>query len=169
MSEIDNITRQMKNFNKGPLMKKYLICLITFFLVSCASCPRPETAVLRNQLKEHTLIVYKDGKTTFYDERGLQPLLIRLNDDTFKNAFVADRIVGKASALLHVYGGVKEVYTPVIAKQAAAVYEKHGIKYSADKVVENIRNRTNTGLCPMEMKVQNIDDPAEAYRIFSRQ
>ena len=75
-------------------MKKCLICLITVFLVSCASCPRPETAVLRNQLKEHTLIVYKDGKTTFYDERGLQPLLIRLNDGTFKNAFVADRIVG---------------------------------------------------------------------------
>lgn len=149
-------------------MKKYFLFLTALFLISCAVCPRPDNAALRSQLKEHTLIVYKNGQTTFYDERGLQPLLIRLNDGAFKDAFVADRIVGKASALLHVYGGVKEVYTPVIAKQAVAVYEKYGIKYSADKVVENIRNRTNTGLCPMEQKVQNIDDPAEAYRIFSR-
>ena len=168
MSEIDNITRQMKNFNKGLLMKKYLICLTTVFLVSCVSCPRPDTDMLRDQLKEYTLIVYKDDKINFYNERGLRPLLIRLNDGTFRDAFIADRIVGKASALLHVFGRVKEVYTPVISKPAVAVYEKYGIKYHADKVIDNIRNRTNTGLCPMEMKVQNIDDPAEAYRLFSK-
>lgn len=149
-------------------MKKLLACLFAAFLFSCAASTRPDTDFLRERLKEHTLIVCKDGKTAFYDERGLQPLLVRLNDGAFKDAFVADRIVGKASALLHVYGGVKEVYTPVIAKPAIAVYEKHGVKYSADKVVENIRNKTNTGLCPMEMKVRNIDDPAEAYRVFSR-
>ena len=130
---------------------------------------RPDTDFLRNQLKEHTLIVYKDGKTTFYDERGLDPLLIRLNDGTFKDAFVADRIVGKASALLHVYGQVKEVYTPVISKPAIKIYEKYGIKYSADQVLDNILNRTKTGLCPMDLKVQDTDDPAEAYRIFSEE
>ncbi len=150
-------------------MKSFFIGLMTILLIACSMSKRPDTDFLRNQLKEHTLIVYKDGKTTFYDERGLDPLLIRLNDGTFKDAFVADRIVGKASALLHVYGQVKEVYTPVISKPAIKIYEKYGIKYSADQVLDNILNRTKTGLCPMDLKVQDTDDPAEAYRIFSEE
>lgn len=150
-------------------MKTFFISLLTVVLTACAACPRPETSVLREQLKEHTLVVYKDGKPTFYDERGIQPLLIQIKQGTLKDAFVADRVVGKAAALLHVYAQVKEVYTPVLSKQAIPVYEKHNIPYTADKIIDNIRNRTNTDLCPMEKKVQNVNDPAEAYRLFSKQ
>ena len=137
-------------------------------LTGCATTATvPDTTFFRSRLKEHTLIVYKEGKINFYDERGIQPLLLRLNDGTFKGAFVADRIIGKAAALLHVYGQVKEVYTPVISKPAIAIYEKYGVKYTADNVIDNIRNRKNTGLCPMEIKVKEIDDPKQAYLLFT--
>lgn len=149
-------------------MKK-LFCLMVILLTGCATTSAvPDTTFFRDQLKKHTLIVYKEGKTSFYDERGIQPLLLRLNDGTFKNAFVADRIIGKAAALLHVYGQVKEVYSPVISKPAITVYKKYGVKYTADNVIDNIRNRKNTGLCPMEMKVKEIDDPKQAYLLFTK-
>ncbi len=148
-------------------MKK-LFCFMFILLTGCATTATvPDTTFFRSRLKEHTLIVYKEGKINFYDERGIQPLLLRLNDGTFKGAFVADRIIGKAAALLHVYGQVKEVYTPVISKPAIAIYEKYGVKYTADNVIDNIRNRKNTGLCPMEIKVKEIDDPKQAYLLFT--
>ena len=55
----------------------------------------------------------------------------------------------------------------MISKPAVKVFEDNNVKYSADEVVENIKNNTGTDLCPMEKKVQNINDPKEAYELFS--
>ena len=123
---------------------------------------------LKKQLCEHSLVVVKDGKISSYDGRGIRPVFDYLSENNFKDAFVADRIIGKASALLLVYGQVDEVYTPVISKPAVKVFEDNNIKYSADKIVDNIINRSGTDLCLMEKKVQNIDNPTEAYELFSR-
>ena len=34
------------------------------------------------------------------------------------------------------------------------------------KVVDNIKNRAGDNLCPMEKKVQSINNPEEAYKMF---
>ena len=114
------------------------------------------------------MLVYKDGQISYQDEHGIKPLLIQIKKKGLKDAIVVDKLVGKAAALLMVYGGVKQVHTNIIAKDAMIVFEKYNIKYSANEIVEYIQNRTKDGLCPMEEKVKNIDKPKKAYKIFKK-
>ncbi len=155
--------------NKKSLFICTLIAVMAIFTLAAgayAGIFSPSKNELRNYLKEHSLVVVKDGKTNFYEGRGIKPLINYLKNDNFKNAYVADKRIGKASALLLVYGQANKVYTPVISKPAIKVFEDNNVKYSADEVVENIKNNTGTDLCPMEKKVQNINDPKAAYELF---
>lgn len=120
------------------------------------------------KLENHSLLVYKDGQISYQDEHGIKPLLIQIKKKGLKDAIVVDKLVGKAAALLMVYGGVKQVHTNIIAKDAMIIFEKYNIKYSANEIVEYIQNRTKDGLCPMEEKVKNIDKPKKAYKIFKK-
>ena len=155
--------------NKSIFKNIFLtITAVCIFAAAAGACMlNPSKKTLRNYLKEHSLVVVKDGKTNFYEGRGIKPLVNYLKNDNFKDAYVADKKIGKASALLIVYGQAKKVYTPMISKPAVKVFEDNNVKYSADEVVENIKNNTGTDLCPMEKKVQNINDPKEAYELFS--
>ena len=65
--------------------------------------------------------------------------------------------------MLMVYCGIRAAYTPVISKKALEVFENYGIYAEYDKLVEFISNRRNTGLCPMEEAVLNVDEPEKAY------
>ncbi len=127
---------------------------------------KPSKNKMDKLLQKHSLVVYKDFDVTCYDGKGIKPLMDYLKKDTFKGAFVGDKRVGKASALLLAYGNVKEVYTPVISKPAIEVFKKNKIKFFAIKIVDNIINMNLTDICPMEKKVQNIDSPEEAYQLF---
>lgn len=147
----------------GEKMKK-IATIIVLFLCGCAM----DYSQYRDLLKDHTLVMKKDGVVTTFDQRGIKPLLKQLEQGTFEDAFLADRIIGKAAALLYVYGKVKKVYTPVISKPAIQVFEEYGIDYTADQVIENIKNREKNGLCPMETKVLFTSNPVEAYKIFSK-
>ena len=127
-----------------------------------------DIAELSLKLENHSLLVYKDKKISYQDEHGIKPLLIQIKKKGLKDAIVVDKLVGKAAALLMVYGGVKQVHTNIIAKDAMIIFEKYNIKYSANEIVEYIQNRTKDGLCPMEEKVKNIDKPKKAYKIFKK-
>ncbi len=145
-----------------------LVILAVSFSNSVTACEQQNKEIAKQQLNTHSLVVVKDGRTSVYDGRGIKPVVDYLEKDNFDGAFVADKVIGKASALLLVYGKVQEVYTPVISKPAVKVFEDNNVKYSADKIVDNIINRTGTDLCPMEKKVQNIDNPKRAYKLFRK-
>jgi len=123
---------------------------------------------LTTKLENHSLLVYKDGNISFQDEHGIQPLLIQIKKKGLKNAVAVDKVIGKAAALLMVYGKVKQVHTNIIAKDAIKVFEKYKVKYSYNEIVDHIQNMTKDGLCPMEQKVLNIDSPKKAYKIFTK-
>lgn len=96
-------------------------------------------------------------------KNGVAPLVGWLDEQTdFTGFSAADKIVGKASALLFVLCGVTAVYAKVISEAAAKVFEKHGLSYEYGQMTPFIKNRTDTGLCPMETAVQNEDDPKRA-------
>ena len=120
------------------------------------------------KLGDHSLLVYKDGNITFQDEHGIQPLLIQIKKKGLKNAIAVDKVIGKAAALLMVYGKVKQVHTNIIAKDAIPVFEKYKVEYSYNEVVDYIQNNKKDGLCPMEQKVLNINSPKKAYKIFTK-
>ena len=95
--------------------------------------------------------------------RGVKPLLTWLDEGLDLKGFTAaDKVVGKAAAFLYVLLGVKEVYAQVMSRPAKAILEAHGIPNGCEEEVPAIRNRTNTGFCPMETAVWEISDPQEA-------
>lgn len=159
------------------LKLKFFILSFIFFLVISFQIPafaKDESkdifdiSELSLKLENHSLLVYKDGKISYQDEHGIKPLLIQIKKKGLKNAIVVDKVIGKAAALLMVYGKVKQVHTNIIAKDAMTVFEKYNIEYSANEVVEYIKNQTKDGLCPMEEKVKNINKPKKAYKIFKK-
>ena len=104
------------------------------------------------------------GEDSFYStKRGVAPLLELLDDKkSLKGYAAADKVVGKAAAYLYILLQVKCVYAGVISTHALSVFEKYGMPVEYGMLSEAIRNRDNTGFCPMETAVLDIDVPAEA-------
>ncbi|MDR1940739.1 MAG: DUF1893 domain-containing protein [Endomicrobium sp.] len=122
---------------------------------------------LKEMLKSHALIVaYPDGTVKIYDDKGIKPLFKHLESGDFKNCDVYDKVTGKASTLILVYGGAASLYTGILSKEAIPVLEKYGIKYRADKIVDYIINVTGDDKCPMEKTVTDIEDPQQAFEIL---
>ena len=98
-------------------------------------------------------------------ERGVKPLLHLLTEKKgfLKGASVADKVIGKAAALLMVLGEIKEVHTLIISEPAIKVFENHNIPCFYDKKVDRIVNRTGDGLCPMESLCLDVEEPQEAF------
>ena len=111
-----------------------------------------------------TIAVVSNGEVFTSHERGVKPLLHLLSERKgfLKGSSVADKVIGKAAALLMVLGEIKEVHTLIISEQAIKVFEKYNIPCFYDKKVDRIVNRTGDGLCPMESLCLNIDNPQEA-------
>lgn len=124
------------------------------------------TAKALLKTENFTLVVIFSDKGVFTSsDRGVKPLLHLLENekDFLKGASVADKVVGKAAALLMVLGGVKEVHTGIISEPAVEVFEKHNITFFFDKKVERIINRKGDGLCPMETLCIDVEEPSEAF------
>lgn len=109
--------------------------------------------------------VIKDGKLITSSLNGIKPLMTWLNTDKefFCGCEVIDKIIGKAAALLLVLGKVKAVHGEVMSDGAIAVFEEYKILYTYEQRTTHIKNRTNTGICPMEQTVQDINSPETAY------
>ncbi len=116
--------------------------------------------------KEASCVVTRDGAILYTgDGRGISPLIrVYENDpDKLAGSAVADRIIGKAAAMVLVLGGVSAAYGEVMSAAARDYLESHGIAVSFGRCVEMISSRDKTGICPIEQSVLEIDDPAEGY------
>lgn len=112
---------------------------------------------------EYTCVLAQGEKVYTSTQRGVKPLLTWLDDNTNLEGFsCADKVVGKAAAFLYVLLKVKCVYAFVISKPAIDVLQSYGIYTEYETLVPSIRNRTNTGFCPMEQCVLSINAPHEA-------
>ena len=113
-------------------------------------------------------IVASNGYHSF--DSGIKPVLFRLNEnlDFFKNLTVADKIIGKASAMLLCLSGVKEVYALVLSKAGEETFKKYGVIYHYDELVDYIVNHKGDGMCPMEETVKDISDLNEAYEALNK-
>lgn len=102
-------------------------------------------------------------------DSGIKPVINKLNEkiDFFKDLTVADKIIGKASAMLLSLSKVKEVYCITLSVAGKETLEKYGISYHYDELVPYIINRKGDGMCPMEETVKDIDDLLEAYHALN--
>lgn len=108
--------------------------------------------------------VLTDGSRTYTStRRGVRPLLELVESGTDCAGFyAADKVVGKATALLYCLLKVRSVHALVISESALAVLAHHGIAVTFDQKVPQIRNRAGTGRCPMELATEHIEDPRQA-------
>lgn len=113
---------------------------------------------------DKTLILVKNKEILESTLTGIKPLIGFLNDGKDLNGFsIADKIVGKAQAMLIVKANIKEVYAKVLSRNGELILQKYNIPYSYETITDQIINRKGTDICPMEKVVKEIDDIEEAY------
>ena len=96
---------------------------------------------------------------------GIRPVLdfLEAHSELLVNSEVADRIIGKASAMLLAKANISFLYAQVLSEAAIPILEKYAIPYEYGTLTPFIENRTKTGMCPMEETVKDIDDLDEAF------
>lgn len=94
---------------------------------------------------------------------GVKPILSKLNQDKeyFKDADIEDTIIGKAAAILLVYGKINSIYAHILSEAGKEYLEQNHIPFKYDTLVKEIKNRTNTDMCPLEKSVMFIQNPIE--------
>ena len=104
------------------------------------------------------------------NEFGLKPIMspIKKDEDFFKDADIEDTIIGKAAASLLVYAKVHSVYAHTLSVAGKKYLEKYEVSCTYDHLVQEIRNRDNTDMCPMEKAVMHLNDPKECKQALER-
>lgn len=123
---------------------------------------------LKSMLDEFTVAIEcADGKIITDKRRGVAPALeLCLRGVDLSGAVVADRVVGKAVALLYVYLKVATVHARVISQPALKTLTENGVECSYDQLTAYIINRKGDGRCPMEEAVSSDDSPEEAIKLI---
>ena len=106
---------------------------------------------------ETSLAVVQNSEERTFTARGIGALLDLLPQEGIRGASVADKIVGKAAALLMVRGGVKEVYAETLSEGGDAVLRRYNVPHACGTLTPAIQNREGTGPCPMERAVENVN------------
>ncbi|MBQ8791315.1 MAG: DUF1893 domain-containing protein [Ruminiclostridium sp.] len=115
----------------------------------------------------YTCVLCK-GETVYTSfDRGVAPILKLIENNTDVSGFsVADKVIGKAAAMLFSMAGVKDIFTDIISIPAKQYLEQKGITLSFNTLTEKIINRAGDGLCPMETLVMNVCDEKEAFLLI---
>lgn len=123
-----------------------------------------ELSVVLKQLSLGCTCAASDGTTLLTStKRGVGPLLGWLEQGCDLRAFtVADKVVGKGAAFLYMLLGVKYLYAAVISRPALELLRKEGVYVSFTACVPAIRNRDNTGFCPIETAVLECNNAQQA-------
>ena len=115
----------------------------------------------------YTCVACKNGAVYTATQRGVRPLLNWLDEGVdLMGASVADKVVGRGAAFLYRLLGVRSVYGGVMSVPAMKVLRAGGIEAQWELLAEGIRNRDNTGPCPIEYSTAVTDDPEEAVMII---
>ena len=122
-----------------------------------------EALKLINQGKSSCVIIRGCSIIHTADGRGVSPLLKAYANEPeiLLNAFVVDKIIGKAAAMILVLGRVSRVYGLIMSAAGREYLERHGITAEFGRCVDVIKNRELNGTCPIEKSVIDIDDPRE--------
>lgn len=126
-----------------------------------------ETAKNRLLEKGLSLVIAKNGSVLFETRQsGVSGFLLAIEKFgrwSLQGSSVADRVVGRAAALLCAYCSVRTVYALVLSEGGKRVLEENEVAFEFQNLVPNILNRQKTGPCPFEKTVATVSDVEEAY------
>ncbi|MCM1546520.1 MAG: DUF1893 domain-containing protein [Clostridiales bacterium] len=121
----------------------------------------------KNNLAGHTICLCKGGECLYSDRRGIAPMMGFIESGVDLSGYsVADKVVGKAAALLFIKCGIISVYAETLSEYAKKALEERGIAVEYKTLTERIINRDGTDICPMEKTVLNCGDAEEAYALL---
>lgn len=131
----------------------------------------PDLDVARQRLEQQNfvLVVAKGGRVIFETKSpGIRGLLetLRQHGDHMKGSSAADKIVGKAAALLLVYSGVEAVFALTASDGGIQVLEDHGVFHMYRRRVPCILDSLKVDVCPFEKLTADVSDPKEAFKIL---
>jgi len=116
--------------------------------------------------KNLSLVVAKRGRVLFETEShgisGLLKAIDQLKDD-MAGSSVADRVVGRAAALLLVYSGVVAVFADTISEGGIDVLKNNDIFQEFGRRVPSILDSRKADVCPFEKLVAKFSEPRQAY------
>jgi len=116
---------------------------------------------------DYTCVICSDEETFTSRKRGVSQLLAWLDEGkSLKSYSVSDKVVGNGAAFLYILLQVKELHANVISKNALETLNRYKIEVTYNTITEAIRNRDNTGLCPIETEVAGITSPYEALTLI---
>ncbi len=113
---------------------------------------------------DYSLVVVKNNKVKYRSKEESVGSIVNLLEnrpELLKNAVVADKIIGRAVAMVCDFASVNYCYGQIVSKGAVDVFENNNLSYKAAEVVEAIKNRDNTDLCPIEKLTLDINDSAK--------
>lgn len=109
--------------------------------------------------EDFSLVIIKDEKVLLKsNERGIKPIydIIKVDYSEYIGSSAADKVVGRGAAIVYDMLKIKNLYAELISESALEFLNDTDIVVEYDKKVENIRNRDNTDLCPMEKLSKGI-------------
>jgi len=122
-----------------------------------------------NELKSRNvnLVIVKDGGVLYRSTAsGMKGLLeaIEKYDGNLARSAVADKIIGRAAVMLCIYSKVKSVFAMTMTEGALILLKKKRVAYKFETLVHRLVNNQDTGICPFERAIKDIDDPEEAFK-----
>lgn len=115
-------------------------------------------------MKELSLTLLRDGVPVFTSAGNRLHPLFELEDYLAEhglepgNLLLQDKIIGKTAALLIHRLGFCTVKAGILSKPGEAVFQRHGISYCYEKLVDRIH-------CQTEALLAEVDDAEAAYRL----
>ncbi|MBC8498030.1 DUF1893 domain-containing protein [Candidatus Bathyarchaeota archaeon] len=119
---------------------------------------------------ENNLMVFREDELIFQSSgRGIAPLIEAVDAigrENLSGVTTADRVVGKAAALLNLYMGAAEVHAGVISSGAKAILSEHGVQYQFLEDTDVVKAKDGVVFCPFEKLVWDVSDPEEAHTLI---
>ncbi len=120
---------------------------------------------------DYSIVMVRDGMMIYASKShgigGILQAIEELNH-RIKGASVADRVIGKAAALLLAYSKVKDAYAIVISRSGLETLRSHGIQVEYENLVPKILDRSGRGICPFEKITLEIDSPRLGFEFLRR-
>ena len=116
--------------------------------------------------KALTLVIVNSEKIIFETKaQGIMGLLNAIEDlgTKMRRSSIADKIVGRAAALLCAYSRVSAVYAVTMDENGLQILRDKNIVCQFEKIVPYILNQKQDSICPFEKLLINISDPEEAF------
>ena len=117
--------------------------------------------------KKLAFVIVKEGEVIFSSKESGVKSIIKAIDELggeLRESAVADKVVGRAAAMLWTYANVDSLYAEVISEPALEFLNDTALVLDYGETTPAILNREKTGSCPFEKMAETILKPEAAYK-----